>query len=169
MLNEIERDDFFLFATRRELIRLNIDYSYKHVPDVHFESSSENLLARTSSLKEVMAKRSSLYGDQMLESSDICTHKPRQHLFSRQNPNFLDCEPNVVNTSRLLQYKEYYELPDEVKLTLLDARAAWNPSSGMVAVYGLMLNCGVMLPLQPFVVRFFSDVNLAHLTPNGFS
>ncbi|KAL5831320.1 hypothetical protein ACOSQ3_016749 [Xanthoceras sorbifolium] len=112
MLDEIERDGFFLFTARREPILLNIDYSHIQVPDVHSESSSENSMARTSSLEEVMAKRSSLYDDQ----------KPNL-------PRFLDYELNMVDASHLLQYREYYEIPDEVKFSVPDGMAVWNSPS----------------------------------------
>ncbi|KAL5769769.1 hypothetical protein ACOSP7_013923 [Xanthoceras sorbifolium] len=105
-----------------------------------------------------MAKGSSLYKDQTPDQSNVSAHKLRQLLFLKQSPSFLDCVPNMVTASHLLQYKEYYKIPKSVKFILLDGRIAWNPPDWMVAVYGLMLNCRVTLPLQP----------LAQLVPNGY-
>ncbi|KAL5844078.1 hypothetical protein ACOSQ4_010036 [Xanthoceras sorbifolium] len=127
MLKEIERDDFFLFAAHRESIPLDVDYSHMQVPYTPFESSSEKSLARTSSLEEVMGKRSTLYDDQKPDASDNSMYRPRQLIFSQQNPSFLDCQSNVVNDRHLLHYKEYYEIQDKVKLSVPDGRAVWNP------------------------------------------
>ncbi|KAL5864942.1 hypothetical protein ACOSQ3_002456 [Xanthoceras sorbifolium] len=161
MLEEMERDVFLLFIVRREPIPLNTDSSHMQASNARAEPVSEDSLARTSSLEDAKTKRSSLYIDQMPDSFNVSAYKPRQLIFSRKNPSFLDCKPNVVTNSHLHHYKEYYELPNVVKLILPDGKAAWNPLGGMVAIYGLMLNCGVMLPLQPFIARFLSDVNLA--------
>ncbi|KAL5741716.1 hypothetical protein ACOSP7_028448 [Xanthoceras sorbifolium] len=106
MLEEIEIDGFFLFTSRREPI------PHMQVPD------------------EIMAKRSSLYDDQIPNPSDNSAHRPRQLLFSRQNPNFLDYKSNVVNASHLLHYKEYYEILDQVRLSVPDGRAVWNLRTG---------------------------------------
>ncbi|KAL5810226.1 hypothetical protein ACOSQ4_026794 [Xanthoceras sorbifolium] len=150
MLEEIERDGFFLSACR-EPIPLNVDYSNMQVPNVPsktlFESSSETSLARTSSLEEAMGKRSSLYDDQKSDPSDNSAHRPQQLLFSRTSPRFLDCEPNVVKASHLHHYKEYYEISDQVTLLLPEGKIVWNPMKGSVAIYVHMLNCRVTLPL----------------------
>ncbi|KAL5756994.1 hypothetical protein ACOSQ2_021740 [Xanthoceras sorbifolium] len=166
MLEEIERDSFLLFIACREPIPLNIDYSHMQASNALPESVSDDSLARNSSLEEAMAKRSSLYSNQnpcisnnflffyiVLIKEFVFfiylqyVHRPRQLIFSRQNPNFLDCELNMVIDSRILQYKDYYELLNVVKLILPDGRATWNPLGGIVCIYRLMLNCRVTLPL----------------------
>ncbi|KAL5825717.1 hypothetical protein ACOSQ3_021780 [Xanthoceras sorbifolium] len=141
MLEEIERDSFLLFIACREPIPLNIDYSHMQAPNALPESVSDDSLARNSSLEEAMAKRSSLYSNQNPCISNNFL------FFILQNPSFLDCELNMVIDSRILQYKDYYELLNVVKLILPDGRAAWNPLGGIVCIYGLMLNCRVTLPL----------------------
>ncbi|KAL5752163.1 hypothetical protein ACOSQ2_022670 [Xanthoceras sorbifolium] len=162
MLEEINRDGFRLYIARRHPIPLSVDCSNVQVPPVFvtspvsmssssLDNSSENPadipLARTSSLEEAMAKGTSLYGVQRPDSSDNSHQKGRQLLFSSSSPSFLDTEPNVVTERHLRRYKEYYELPGEVKLIVPEGRTAWNPSKGFVAIYGFMLNCGITLPL----------------------
>ncbi|KAL5840131.1 hypothetical protein ACOSQ4_012739 [Xanthoceras sorbifolium] len=185
MLEEIDRDGFRLYAARRHPILLSVDCLNVQVPPIFVvspvslsssssDSSFENLadipLAKTSSFEEAMAKGTSLYGVQRPDSSDNSYQKGSQLLFSSSSPSFLDTEPNVVTECHLRRYREYYEIPREVKFVLIEGRTAWNPPKGYVAIYGFMLNCGVTLPLQPFVARFLSDVNLAsaQLVPNGY-
>ncbi|KAL5827195.1 hypothetical protein ACOSQ3_019028 [Xanthoceras sorbifolium] len=165
MLEEIERDGFFLFAARREPIPLNIDYSNMQVltalPDTSSKTSSETSLAKTSPLEKAVGKFSSLYNDQKPDPSNNSAHRSRQLLFSSHHPSFLDREPNMVEAVHLEHYAEYYKIPDQVKLMLPGGKTAWNPPKGSMAIYYYMLNCGVTQPLQPFIVHFFSDVNLA--------
>ncbi|KAL5739213.1 hypothetical protein ACOSQ2_028393 [Xanthoceras sorbifolium] len=164
MLEEIDRDGFRFFAACHHPIPLSLDYSNVQVPPVSVvvspvslsssssDSSSETLvdisLARTSPFEEAMAKCASLYGVQRPDSSDNSHQKGRQLILSSSSPSFLDTEPNVVTERHLKRYREYYEIPREVKFILLEGRTAWNPPKGCVAIYGFMLNCGVTLPLQ---------------------
>ncbi|KAK0570739.1 hypothetical protein LWI29_005682 [Acer saccharum] len=53
---------------------------------------------------------------------------------------------------------------------LRSSKPAWNPPENVIAIYGAMLNCGVTLPLQPFIARFLMEARIApaQLAPNSY-
>ena len=109
-------------------------------------------------------------GDQTVIDSDVEDHRQNNLCFAADRPSSFDTEVNVVGDQEIFKYKKRYDLPDTVVLIPSGERAAWNPPSGVVAIYGSMLGCGVTLPLQPFIARFLADAMLApaQLSPNSY-
>ena len=92
-------------------------------------------------------------------------------IFSLERVCAYDIEPNVVGPEEISKYKRRFDLDSSVvSLSPTDGRAAWNPPPGKVAIYGVMLTCGVTLPLQPFITWFLAEAQLApaQLTLNSY-
>ena len=106
----------------------------------------------------------------MASDSDVEEHRPDRLHFSRNSPSSFDCEVNVVGNRELNKYRSRFDIPPSVNLLLSGDQAAWNPTLGAVAIYGVMLSCGVTLPLQPFIARFLADARLSpvQLAPNSY-
>ncbi|KAK0578548.1 hypothetical protein LWI29_012027 [Acer saccharum] len=116
------------------------------------------------------ASRESLLDAQTTVDSDVEDHQRDPLHFSLDRPCSFDMEVNVVGEDELRKYKSRFDLPDLVTLMLLGDRAVWNPPENAVAIYGAMLNCGVTLPLQPFIARFLAEAQIApaQLAPNSY-
>src|SRR5579862_1840019 len=112
----------------------------------------------------------SLLDAQVAADSDIEEHRRARLHFSRGRPSSFDCEVNVVGESELALYRRRFDISPSTILSPSGDRAAWNPPSGAVAIYGVMLSCGVTLPLQGFIARFLADAGLspAQLAPNSY-
>ena len=109
-------------------------------------------------------------GAQVTADSDVDDHRRDRLHFSFDRPCSFDCEVNVVGEEELRRYRDRFDIPDSVVLTLPGDRAVWSPPEGAVAIYGAMLSCGVTLPLQPFVARFLAEAQIApaQLAPNSY-
>ncbi|KAK0586720.1 hypothetical protein LWI29_011332 [Acer saccharum] len=116
------------------------------------------------------APRESLLDAQTTVDSDVKNHQRDRLHFSLDRPCSFDTEVNVVGEDELRKYKSRFDIPDSVTLMLPGDRAAWNPPENAVAIYGAMLSCGVTLPLQPFIVRFLTEAQIApaQLAPNSY-
>ena len=121
-------------------------------------------------LKAPKALKESPLDAQVAADSDIEEHRLDGLYFSRDNPSSFDCEVNVVGDRELRHYRRRFDIPSSVNLLESGDRAAWNPVPGAVAIYGVMLSCGVTLPLQGFIARFLADARLspAQLAPNSY-
>ncbi|KAK0577469.1 hypothetical protein LWI29_033344 [Acer saccharum] len=116
------------------------------------------------------ASRESLLDAQTTVDSDVEDHQRDVLYFSPSRPCSFDTEVNVVGEDELRKYKSRFDLPDSVTLMLPGDWAVWNPPENTVAIYGAMLNCGVTLPLQPFIARFLAEAQIApaKLAPNSY-
>ena len=103
------------------------------------------------------APRGSLLDAQTTVDSDVDDHQKNRLHFSADHPCSFDWEINVVGEEELRKYKSRFEIPNAMTLILPGDRAAWNPPENAVAIYSTMLNCGVTLPLQPFIARFLAE------------
>ena len=138
-------------------------------PDFVFISTSDSDspdMAKTSKIsgsgrRGPRTPRDSLVGDQTVVGSDVEDHRREALCFAVDRPSSFDTEVNVVGEQELGKYKRRYDIPNSVVLIPSGNRAAWNPPSGAVAIYGSMFGCGVTLPLQPFIARFLADAKLA--------
>ena len=102
--------------------------------------------------------------------SDVEDHRCDSLCFALDRPSAFDTEVNMVGDQELSRYRRRYDILDSVLLITSGERAGWNPPSNAVVIYGLMLGCGVTLPLQPFIARFLADAKLtpAQLSPNSY-
>ena len=83
----------------------------------------------------------------MAADSDVEEHRPYRPHFLRDSPSSFDCEVNVVGERELAHYRRRFDIPSSTKLRPSGDLVAWNHPPGAVAIYGVMLSCGVTLPL----------------------
>ncbi|KAK0591192.1 hypothetical protein LWI29_036709 [Acer saccharum] len=131
---------------------------------VYVPSSEDNLIPN------IFPPSSNSGSPNMPRSSNPGDHQRDVLHFSPSRPCSFDTEVNVVGEDELRKYKSRFDLPDSVTLMLPGDRAVWNPPENAVAIYGAMLNCGVTLPLQPFIARFLAEAQIipAQLAPNSY-
>ena len=71
----------------------------------------------------------------------------------------------MVEVDKISKYKRRFDLDDNhISLRPVVGPATWNPSPGMVAIYGAMLTYGVTIPLQPFIALFLSEAQISTAT-----
>ena len=146
------------------------DFTFPSTVDNEFPDMAKTSKAAGGGQRGPRTPRDSLLGAQTVIESDVEDHQRNNLCFAADRPSSFDTEVNVVGEQEITKYKRRYDILKTVVLLPSGERAAWNPPSGAVAIYGSMLGCGVTLPLQPFIARFLADAMLApaQLSPNSY-